>query len=91
MFSLENRPDIETVPDASEFLGDTLNLCDNDSALVHFVRTRTISCRWLHYRVNEFFCIFIEHQIMSYVFNSVVEILLVSTYDLRSVDQTVND
>jgi hypothetical protein len=27
---------------------------------------------------------------MSYVFNFVVEILLILTYDLRSVDQTVN-
>jgi hypothetical protein len=28
---------------------------------------------------------------MSYVFNFVVEILLILTYDLRSVDQTVYD
>jgi hypothetical protein len=42
-------------------------------------------------RVNEFFWIFIEHQIMSYVFNFVVEILLILTYDPRSVDQTVSD
>jgi hypothetical protein len=28
---------------------------------------------------------------MSYVFNFVVEILLISTYDLRPVDQIMND
>jgi hypothetical protein len=43
------------------------------------------------YGVNKFFWIFTKHQIMSYVFNFVVEILLILTYDLRSVDQTVND
>jgi hypothetical protein len=35
MFSFENGPEIETVPSASEFLGNTLNIWDNDSALVH--------------------------------------------------------
>jgi hypothetical protein len=31
------------------------------------------------YRVNEFFCVFTEHQIMSYVFSFVVKILLILT------------
>jgi hypothetical protein len=35
--------------------------------------------------------IFTEHQIMFYVSNFVVEILLILTYDLHSVDQTVNN
>jgi hypothetical protein len=34
---------------------------------------------------------FFEHQTLSYVFNFVVEILLILTYVLRSVGQTVND
>jgi hypothetical protein len=37
MFSLENGPEIETVRDASEFLGNTLNIRDGDSALVYFI------------------------------------------------------
>jgi hypothetical protein len=81
---------LKMVPDASEFLGSTLNLWDDDSALVYCV-WRTISCLWIHYRVDEFFWIFIEHQIMSYVFNFIVKILLILTYDLCSVDQTMND
>jgi hypothetical protein len=32
MFSFENDHDIETVSSASEFLGDTLNVRDNDHA-----------------------------------------------------------
>jgi hypothetical protein len=35
MFSFENGPDIETISNASEFLGDTLNIWNNDSALVY--------------------------------------------------------
>jgi hypothetical protein len=34
MFSFENGSEIETVPDLSEFLGNTLNIWDDDSALV---------------------------------------------------------
>jgi hypothetical protein len=34
IFSFENGPDIEMVSSASEFLGDTLNIWDNDCALV---------------------------------------------------------
>jgi hypothetical protein len=37
MFSFENGPDIETVPSGSEFLGNTLNIWDNDHALVYLV------------------------------------------------------
>jgi hypothetical protein len=33
MFSFENDADVETVSNASEFLRDTLNIWDNDSAL----------------------------------------------------------
>jgi hypothetical protein len=44
----------------------------------------------LEFLRNSFFWIFIKHQIMSYVFNFIVEMLLIFTYDLRSVDQTVN-
>jgi hypothetical protein len=32
MFSFENILDIETVSNASEFLGETLNIWDNDHA-----------------------------------------------------------
>jgi hypothetical protein len=35
MISFESGPDIETVYNASEFLGDTLNTCDNDGSLVY--------------------------------------------------------
>jgi hypothetical protein len=37
MFSFESGPDIEMVSSASEFLGNTLNTWDNDSALVYFI------------------------------------------------------
>jgi hypothetical protein len=40
---------------------------------------------------NKFIWIFTEHQIMSYVFNFVVKIVLILTYDRHSVDQTMND
>jgi uncharacterized protein YxjI len=53
MFSFENGPDIETVRNASEFLGDTFNIWDNDSALVYCVTRGTISCRRYRYRVND--------------------------------------
>jgi hypothetical protein len=36
MFSFENDPDIETLSNASEFLGDTFNIWDNDSDLVYW-------------------------------------------------------
>jgi hypothetical protein len=35
MFNFENGPDIETVSNVSEFLADTLNIWDNDHALVY--------------------------------------------------------
>jgi hypothetical protein len=34
VFHFENGSEIETVPDASHFLGNTLDIWDNDSALV---------------------------------------------------------
>jgi hypothetical protein len=37
MFSFENGPDIKTVSDASEFLGGTLNIWDNDLALIYCI------------------------------------------------------
>jgi hypothetical protein len=37
MLSLENGSEIETVPDASEFLGSALNVLDDDSALIYCV------------------------------------------------------
>jgi hypothetical protein len=91
MFSLKDVSEVETVPNASEFLGDTLNIWDDDSALVCCVRRGSVSCRCPYYRVNEFIWVFTEHQIMSYDFDFVVKILLIFTYDLRSVDQIVDD
>jgi hypothetical protein len=35
MFSFENGPEIKTPSNEPEFLGDTLNICGNDSALVY--------------------------------------------------------
>jgi hypothetical protein len=35
MFSLEDGSEIETVPDASETLESTLNIWDDDGALVY--------------------------------------------------------
>jgi hypothetical protein len=57
MFSCENGPGIETVSNVSEFLEDTLNICDNDSVLVYlseegrflldgFITEPTNSCRY---------------------------------------------
>jgi hypothetical protein len=37
MFSFEKGSDIEVVSSAFDFLGDTLNIRDNDRALVYFV------------------------------------------------------
>jgi hypothetical protein len=59
--------------------------------LVYFVWRRTISCRCFHYGVTEFSWTFTKHQIVNYVSNFVVEILLILKYDLRSVDETMND
>jgi hypothetical protein len=36
-FSFENDRGIETVSSASEFLGDTLNIWDNNRAMVHCI------------------------------------------------------
>jgi hypothetical protein len=38
MFSFENGPEIETVPDVSEFLGNSFNTWDNGSAPVYRVK-----------------------------------------------------
>jgi hypothetical protein len=51
----------------------------------------TVDSRWLHYGINEFLWVFINHQIMSYVLNFIVEILLILTYDLRAVHQNIHD
>jgi hypothetical protein len=91
MFSLEDGSETEMVPNVSEFLRNSLNIRNDDSALVYCVWRGMISCRWLHYRVHEFLWIFIEHQIMSYGFKFIVKVLLISTYDLRFVDQTMNN
>jgi hypothetical protein len=34
MFNIENGSEIETVPDASEFLASTLNIWDDDRAML---------------------------------------------------------
>jgi hypothetical protein len=60
MFNFENGPEIETLPNASAFLGNTLNIWDNDSSLVCCVWRKTIPCRWLHYGVNEFLWVLIK-------------------------------
>jgi hypothetical protein len=79
MFSFENNPGIYTISSASEFLGDTINIWDNDSALVYCICRRTVAARCLHYVVKGFFRIFIKDQIMSHVLNFVVGVLLVLT------------
>jgi hypothetical protein len=38
MFSFKNGPEIEMVPNTSEFLRNTLNIWDNDSALVYCLK-----------------------------------------------------
>jgi hypothetical protein len=53
-FSFENGPDIETVPNTSEFLGNTPNKWDNNRAMIYYTWRRTVASRWLHYRVDEF-------------------------------------
>jgi hypothetical protein len=82
MFSFENGPDIETDFSASEFFRYTLNIWDNDSALVYCTWRKTVASWWLHYIVNKFLWLFTKHQIMSYVLNFVDEIFLILTYDL---------
>jgi hypothetical protein len=90
LFNFKKGPDVQTVSNSSEFLRDTLNIWDNDSALVYCIWRRMTASWWLHYRVNKFLWVFIKHQIVSYVLNFIVEILLVLTYDLDSTDQTMN-
>jgi hypothetical protein len=46
---------IDWLTDASEYLGNTLNIWDDYSALVYCVWRGTVSCLWLRYRGNEFF------------------------------------
>jgi hypothetical protein len=89
MFGFENGHDMELVSKASEFLGDTLNIWDDDSALAYCI-WRAASSRWHHYGVKELLWVFIKHQIVSYFLNFVLEILLTLTYDLGSTDQTKN-
>jgi hypothetical protein len=91
MSSLENGPDIETVSTASESLGDTLDVWDNDRALLHSVPRRTVASRWHHYGVIKLLCVFVKHQIMFYLLNFLVEILLILIYVIGSTDQTMND
>jgi hypothetical protein len=91
MFTFEDCSELEPVSDASEFLSDTLDIRDDNSVLVCFVCRGTISYGWLQYRVNEFFRILTEHQVMSYVSDFVAKIILVLTYNLRSVEQTMDD
>jgi hypothetical protein len=55
------------------------------------IRRRMVASQWLHCRVSEFLWVFIRHHIISYVLNSLVEILLILTYDHGSTDQTMND
>jgi hypothetical protein len=43
MFDFENVPDIETVSIVSHFLGGTLNIWENDSALVYFISRRAVA------------------------------------------------
>jgi hypothetical protein len=55
IFIFENVSEIETVSSASEFLRNTLNLWDKDSALVYCIWRKMIASWWLHYGVNVFF------------------------------------
>jgi hypothetical protein len=55
MFSFTNGPEIETVSSGSEFFGDTLDMWDNNHALLYCILRREVASQWLHYRVNEFF------------------------------------
>jgi hypothetical protein len=91
MLSLEDSPGIETVSNAFELLGDTLNIWDDARALVCCICRGTVASRWLYYGVNKLLCVFIKHQMMSYVLNFIVEIFLILTYDLSSADQIMNE
>ena len=44
---------------------------------------------WFNLQDLRFFWVFIMHQIVSYILNFAVEILLILTYDLGSNDQTI--
>jgi hypothetical protein len=83
---LKNGPDFETFSNASEILGDTLNLWDNDRALACCIWRRGLFLDGFN-RVNEFLCVFIKYQIMSYILNFLVENFLILTHDFGSTDQ----
>jgi hypothetical protein len=84
-------PEIERVSNASEILRDTLNIWYNDRALgkLYLKKDGFFSMASLPSKRN--FRLFIKYEIICYVLNFVVEILLILTFALRSVDPTLND
>jgi hypothetical protein len=69
----------------SEFFGNTLAY-DNDHAMIYCIWRRAVASPWLHYGINIFLWLFIKYQIMSYVLNFPVKILLLLIYDLGSAE-----
>jgi hypothetical protein len=91
MFSLRDGSKIVTVPNALNFSEIPLTYGMTTVPWYTVSGDGLISCRCLYYRANEFLWVFTEHQVMSCGFNFVVKILLILTYDLRSVDQIMGD
>jgi hypothetical protein len=79
MFNLENGSEIETVPDSSEFLGSTLDIRDNDSALVFVSEEGQILVDGFITESTYSFGYSLSIRSCLIFFNFVVEILLILT------------
>jgi hypothetical protein len=90
MFSFENDPDIEAASNACEFPRDTFHIGIMTMPWYMYLK-KDICFSWLRYGVNGFLWVFMKHQIVSYVLNFRVEILLFLTCDLGLTDQIMND
>jgi hypothetical protein len=60
MFSFENGPNIEAVPNASEFLRSTHTIWDNDRAIIYCIRRRIDASPWLHNGDEDILWVFIK-------------------------------
>jgi hypothetical protein len=61
LFSFEDGPNIEAVPNASDFFGNTPNIGDNDCALLYCIWRRTVASPRFHYGINELLRVLIKY------------------------------
>jgi hypothetical protein len=88
MFSFENGPNSEAVPNASEVFGNTPKIWDNNLAIICSI-WKTVAYPWHHTGMNGFLCVFIKYQIMFCVLNFPAEILPILTNDLGCTERII--